>query len=254
MTANVTDAPRSSNALALADPVCFALPAEIGDGGFRLARWLAIRGERNGPEQLRPVVREPLARVLASMVCGEESAVRVFHAQSRRSSGVLACTLRSALAQIAAEERIHFDLLQWLRMRLPPASDVERIRARARRFLMRLQSRDVATHFARVVGIDGAVCRIARAIMRSDKVAPSSLTVEIFRRILRDESRHVRISRNYSVALGLSRRDAAIEREFVGYHLKGALEPLADAFETIGVDPDRLFWSIGGGDAGDLSA
>jgi hypothetical protein len=226
--------------------VCFALPEPANDAAAAGPAWWATAPAGDGPDGLPAGVAAGLSRVLPALVCGEESAVNVFHREGRRLGAGAWRDVRRALAGIEAEERGHHAMLQWVRGRLPAAPDLAATAARTRWFFRRMQSRDVAVHFARIVELDSAVCRVMHAVGRSDRIAPRRTLRAVFRQIQREESRHVRVSRRRCHDLGLTPAAVAADRDRVRRELVALLAPTADAFDAIGVDPDRLFRSIRG--------
>lgn len=225
--------------------LCFALPP----GSWRLREapgWWELAGTHAGPERLCTRVAEGLSRVLPALVCGEESAVNVFHREGKRLDPREWQALQRALGGIEDEERVHQKMLLWLSGRLPMPSDLDALARRTRRFFMRMQSRDVALHFGRIAELDSAVCRIMHAVGCSTKLGPGSVVTTIVRKIQRDEARHVKVSRIHSRALGLTPAQAGLIRDEVRAGVVGLLDPVADAFDAAGVDSDRLFRAIQG--------
>jgi hypothetical protein len=201
------------------------------------------RLQRTGPG-LNDTRLEASARLATVLLCGEESAVRVFarEIERTRAGGELA-----AVAQLRAIERdelLHETALRAFLEQLPGTADQHGLKRRAQRFFAGLGRADtLAAHFGRIAHLDSAVCRIMWHIEKSALESSSPLRL-LAASIKRDEAWHVNVSRRYAAGLGLdeqSRRDAAAE---VRAGLVEMLEPVGSAFEVLGVDSDRLFSEV----------
>lgn len=146
----------------------------------------------------------------------------------------------SALRSIAAEELVHDALIRSVSDCLPPPDSIAGVLARTRRFHIDLGRGDATSHLARIAALDLAVCTILARLFRPDAPLTADARVAaVFRRIARDESRHVRICRT----LALDRRDGRRLRAIatpVRESLAGLLSLAADEFEALAVDADRL--------------
>lgn len=182
-----------------------------------------------------------VARILAVLVCAEESAVNVFHHESRRLSAEQVQADVRALREIESEERIHAWLLQEARSVLPVPDDIDAIRRRTRRLFMRVASRDVATHFARLTGLDSGVCISLSALLGSAQVNRIGGFAQLITHIRRDEATHVRKSRDHAVDLGFDAAEFHACYELTRTGMVEMLRPIGSAFEDLGVDPERLF-------------
>jgi hypothetical protein len=183
-----------------------------------------------------------LGQLVPSLLCGEESAFQVFWREGHRASNVQISHSEALANRIALEELEHERLLQDLRGCCPVPSNVASTLLRARRFFLRMASRDPAVHFARVAALDSAVCIVLSALAKP--LSRATALIEIFNRIRSDEARHVRFSCRHSYELGadtslLTNTAACIRGELVTL-----LYPLGDAFEDLGVDADHLFRRI----------
>ena len=182
------------------------------------------------------------ARLVTVLLCGEQSAIRVFAAEVREGRAPVGAL--QALAAIERDEQLHEQALQSLCAYLPPASDQHSLRRRAQRFFAGLGRVDEpGQRFARISHLDSAVCKIMYQVERS-AVDHNSPLRYMASEIKRDEARHVGVSRRYAALFDLdpNRRDS--DAEIVTGGLIDMLSPLTDAFETIGVDSDRLFSQI----------
>jgi hypothetical protein len=180
-----------------------------------------------------------LGQLLPSLLCGEESAFHVFWREGHQVSNIQISQSQALANQIALEELEHERLLQELRGCCPVPNDVASTLLRARRFFIRMASRDPTVHFARVAALDSATCIVLSALV--EPLSRATALIEIFNRIRSDEARHVRFSRRHSYELGadtslLANTAARIRNELVAF-----LYPLGNSFEALGLDPDHLF-------------
>jgi len=182
-----------------------------------------------------------VARILAILVCAEESAVNVFHHECHRLSEAQIAADHQALREIETEERVHAWLIHAARSHLPVPDDIDAIRRRTRRLFMRVASRDVPTHFARLTGLDSGVCISLSALLGSAKVNRIEGFARLIKHIRRDEATHVKKSRDHAVDLGFDADRFHECYDLTRSGMVGMLEPIAGSFETLGVDPDRLF-------------
>jgi hypothetical protein len=180
-----------------------------------------------------------LGRLLPSQLCGEESAFQVFWREGYRLSDAQFHESQALAYRIAAEEAEHERLLQMLCGCCPVPGDLTNILRRTRRFFRKMASQDLAIHFARIAALDSSVCIILSSLTRSCSRAPA--LAELFNRIRRDEARHVKFSRQHSCRLGADRSLLEGVAIRVRAELVTLLYPLADSFEDLGVDADRLF-------------
>jgi len=198
---------------------------------------LRTAGPRMSDQQL-----EATARLATVLLCGEQSAVRIFAAEVRR--GRAPAKALNALHAIEQDEHLHECALLDYSEYLPKSDDLHALKRRAQRFFAKLgRIDDMARHFGQISHLDSVVCRIMWHIERSaiDKASPLRL---IATQIKKDEARHVAVSRRYAASLGLTssrRGDDGVE---VTERMVEMLAPLADSFEAVGVDSDRLFANI----------
>jgi hypothetical protein len=184
-----------------------------------------------------------LAKLLPLLGCGEEAAVVGFDRLSR--AGELGCGEQQALHAIANDERHHDALLRGLQSALPRYVADSGVQNRARRFHLDLSRGGSTFHLARVAGLDAAVCTILSRLLRPGSAIARDAGVHgVLNKIRSDETRHVLISREIALASCDRRamRSAAAEAR------AGLSELLAcgvEAFEALGVDPDRLVRDVG---------
>ncbi len=181
---------------------------------------------------------EACSRLATVLLCGEQSAIRIFAAEVQR--GRAPVEVLTALQSIEADEQLHERALQDFCNYLPAADDAHAIKRRAQRFFASLgRAGDPARHFARIAYLDSAVCKIMWHIENSALHAHSPLRY-IAADIKADEARHVSVSRRYARSLDpdAMTRDEALS---IGDGLVDMLAPLGNSFEAVGVDSDRLF-------------
>ena len=177
-----------------------------------------------------------LASLLPLLLAGEASAAVAFEVLGRRRRGCGdAAAMSTALAAIAAEERVHEGWLLEMRDALPQIPHDPALHVAAAQFFCSLASRNAGVHFARIAALDSAVCIILGALRRAQPHGYAGT----LSRIATDESRHVALSLRYARAL--THREerinaAAATRESLATLLlmRGA------AFEQLGIDTDRL--------------
>jgi len=237
---NAPDDARHLSAIFTEDGLCFPHPAarELGQRNAALTQLRIVELTDSLSELAEPQIGA-LGRLLPILLCGEESAFHMFWREAGRLTDV---QLRRSLAlarRIAAEELEHEQLLGELRSCCPAADNLASIRLRARRFFLRMASRDPALHFARVAALDSGVCVILAAVAKP--LARAGVVVDTLNRIRRDEARHVRFSRAHSCELGADKSLLADTAARIRSELVALLYPLASSFEDLGLDADHLF-------------
>ena len=194
--------------------------------------------------RMKTVHREAIARLVPTLLCGEQSAVSVFHVEAERLSRKARNASLSIFRAIEADECLHEAGLQMLCAKLPVAPDLHAIKRRSQRFFLKLgQAKSVAQHFSQVAQLDSAVCMLMWHIENS-AVGRNPMIGSLVGQIKNDEARHVSISRRHALVLGVSRNEYQALGEQVFCGLTKSLTPVADSFEAIGVDSDRLFKRI----------
>jgi len=185
---------------------------------------------------------EACARLATVLLCGEQSAIQIFSAEIGRSAAP--ATALKTLQVIEFEEQLHEQALRAFCNYLPDVPDGHVLKRRAQRFFVRLGRVDsVARHFSHIAELDSAVCKIMRHVENSsiDRVSPLR---RLATQIKNDEARHVTVSRRYAAMLGLAVRERGDSVDEINDGLAEMLAPLADSFEVVGVDSDRLFRQI----------
>jgi hypothetical protein len=207
---------------------------------FRLANAVPAASP-SAPFRLGDAAAEALSELLQAFACGEESAA---HAFAYLGSSRVEDDARRGLARVANEELIHERLLRGLRRRLPePAPDRE-LRRALLRFYHGIAQADVGLHLGSIAALDSAVCVILAALLEPGRpLAREPVVAMILHRIHRDEAGHVRLSRR--LAAELVRGDAiGAVAENARLGLVGLLARRGAAFESLGVNADRLFARI----------
>jgi len=200
---------------------------------------LPVARIKDSLSQLSECQMTALGQLLPSLLCGEESAFQVFWREGHASSHVQMNRSEALANQIALEELEHERLLQDLRDCCPVPSNLASTLVRARRFFVRMASRDPALHFARVAALDSAVCIILSTLVKP--LSRATALIEIFNRIRSDEARHVRFSRRHSYELGANASVLANTAVRIRSELVAFLYPLGNSFEALGLDADHLF-------------
>jgi hypothetical protein len=211
-------------------PVCF----EVGRH--------AARAPRPVPKlRLTDRCAAALGELLPLLLCGEESAALAFGG----ARAALAAAARAELERIRREEVVHGLLLQRLQTGLPPAQLQARLRARMRRFFVTLADPQPGRYFARIAGLDSAVCVLLGSLRRKGSPLMADPTVAAtFARIHRDEALHVDAARRIALAYVPPRLAVDVATETRG-RLVRLLRERGAAFEEFGVDADRLFARLG---------
>jgi hypothetical protein len=194
-----------------------------------------------GPLRLEDAQAEALSELLQVFACGEESASLAF---ARLGDSPIEDAARRALARVAEEELIHERLLRGLRGALPaPAPDRE-LRRALFRFYHGIAQADIGLHLASIAALDSAVCLILAALLEPDRIlAQEPAANAIFRRIHRDEAGHVRLSRRIAAELVQGNVIGAVA-ESARLGLVGVLARRGAAFDSLGIDAERLFVRI----------
>jgi rubrerythrin len=179
-----------------------------------------------------------LAELLSLLLCGEESAVLAFahHAQSQKWG----TRAREDFARMQIDEARHADLLQRLRLSLPPPEEDLRLRRRMKHFLMCLASPNLGIYLGHIAALDSAVCLILGRLRRTGLCKSNSLVARVFESIHRDEARHVAIARSYARELCPSRTLLACAAE-TRERLTAILSARGQALDALEVCPDSLF-------------
>lgn len=184
---------------------------------------------------------EAIARLLAIMVCAEESAINVFQLESERMNAGQTATAQRKLLEIASEERVHDWLIQQTRQYFPVPDDLSQLRKRARRLFIRMASRDFGEHFARISGLDTGVCICLNHFLKAPRIHASQGISQLFRYIRQDESGHIKVGRQHALACGFDKASFGVEYTLSRQRLADLLDSISDSLETIGADPDILF-------------
>ncbi len=187
-----------------------------------------------------------LSRFLPSLLCGEESAVVIFGHESKRMSKKAQDVIAASMAQLSLEEERHEIMLRRLADWLPVPGDIGDIHERAGGFFMKLgfASTSPEDRLAHISALDTCVSLTLGALVKRSDMTRSEPFMRIVNRIRSDESRHVRMCRKHLTELGVS----DTQMEGAGKTVRGMfvdlMEPIADTFEDVGMDPDRLFSTL----------
>lgn len=184
--------------------------------------------------------RQAMANLLPLLICGEESATLVFDALAVRLRKRLSEPQLRELLTITQDEERHARMLYALRDQLPcvQSNDVEQ---RASAFLASLASRHASIQLARLCALDAAVCWVlARLLHGSPALTQQSDVIHMLRQIRQDEARHVRITRDCALSLGLSSDELAAQQHTVWLGFAELLAGSSDDLRVLGVEPAVL--------------
>jgi hypothetical protein len=213
-------------------PVCF----DLARRPTRTLRPLA-------PLRLNDRSAAAFAQLVPLLLCGEESAALAFGAGRAREA--LAVAARTALERIRREEVVHGLLLQRLQTGLPSAPLEAPLRARMRRFFVTLADPEPGRYFARIAGLDSAVCMLLGALRgKRSPLAGNPTLASTLARIHRDEASHVDAARTIALEYSSAARATEIATE-TRWQLVCLLRERGAAFETLGIDADELFARLG---------
>lgn len=182
-----------------------------------------------------------IARILGVLICAEESAINIFHHEIGRLDAQRAVSEQRALREIESEERVHNWLIQQARSHYPQPDDIDAVRRRTKRLFMRVASRDLGEHFARITGLDSGVCISLSALLGSPKVRRANGFARLIKHIRHDEATHVRKSRDHAVDLGFNSANFRDCYELTRTGMVDMLRPISSSFEALDVDPEKLF-------------
>lgn len=179
-----------------------------------------------------------LAELLDVLAVGEDSAASTFEYMADRCGPA---QISGALKDIAADETRHQRWLADLKQALPSPTKDPAVRSLLRRFFSRLADRDMRVHLVRIVALDSAVCQLLGALQSpGSPLSGEATTRSVLRKIQRDEARHVAVARQCATPLVGTPRG----RDLMAEAREGLVHVLAfdaTAFDTLSVDPDRLF-------------
>jgi hypothetical protein len=197
---------------------------------------LAVFADRMSDAQL-----EATAGLVTVLLCGEQSATKIFAAEISRARDRLAESALSQLIAIENDELIHEQAMAAVAEKLPSSAGLHAHKRRAQRFFAKLGRIDnIGDQFHQITHLDTAVCKIMWHIERSRSPGISPLRA-LTGQIKKDEARHVAVSKRYASYLDMKPNRSQARGESTSDGLVNMLEPLGSAFETVGVDSDKLF-------------
>jgi uncharacterized membrane protein YgdD (TMEM256/DUF423 family) len=133
---------------------------------------------------------------------------------------------------------------------LPPAPLEFRLHTRMRRFFVTLADPEPGRYFARIAGLDSAVCIVLGALRaRRSPLAGEATVAGTLARIHRDEARHVDTARRLALAHVPARLATDVATE-TRRRLVPLLRERGAALEELGLDAERLFGRLGNVSAG----
>lgn len=221
---------------------CFAIPtsAHSPHQTHPLQAWMenkdAVLSRLNDEQQ------SALARLVPLLLCGEQSAMLVFHNECQRLTPNHSSSLL-ALQQIEADEFIHEQALQRLQQWLPTPDDIRLIKRKSQLFYARLHkhSRTIKEHFMLISQLDACVCVIMSALAQAMNHQPHLQS--LFQFILKDEARHVYVSRSH--ARSLDEKDSKDDQNTdLHNQLIALLTTEEKSFKALDVNTECLFQRI----------
>ncbi|MGI9278278.1 MAG: hypothetical protein ACR2PX_01415 [Endozoicomonas sp.] len=221
---------------------CFAIPdsAHSPHQNHPLQAWM--ENEDAVMTGLNEEQKSALARLVPLLLCGEQSAMLVFHNECQRLNTDSFGSLQ-ALQQIEADEFIHEQALQRLQQWLPTPDDIRLIKRRSQLFYARLHkhSRTIKEHFILISQLDACVCVIMSAMTQAMRHQPSMQS--LFQRILEDEARHVYVSRTHARSLNSNNTQDG-QHSDLHHQLIALLNTEENAFKALDVNTGLLFQRI----------
>lgn len=185
--------------------------------------------------------KQALANLMPLLICGEETAVLVFDDLAEALKNKLSAHLISELKSITPDEVRHSNDLEELREHLPDTLD-RRAVYRVAVFLKVLKSDNPINQLALLASLDAAVCQLLSTLLRAGTpLSNCSQVADILRRIQLDEARHVRITRDSYLSLGLSYQEYSLAQSKVLKAFIALLKPAKNDFAYLGIDIESLF-------------
>ncbi|KEQ16216.1 hypothetical protein GZ78_23600 [Endozoicomonas numazuensis] len=192
--------------------------------------------------ELNEEQKSALARLTPLLLCGEQSAMLVFHNECQRLNFNQTSSLQ-ALQQIEADEFIHEQALQRLQQWLPTPKDIRHIKRQSQIFYARLHkhSKTIKEHFMLISQLDACVCVIMSAMAQAMRHQPEMQS--LFKLILEDEARHVYISRVHARSLNSHESDNNRHSDLHNQLIE-LLSTEKQAFNALNVNTSLLFKRI----------
>ncbi|MCW8879132.1 MAG: hypothetical protein OQK51_18935 [Kangiellaceae bacterium] len=222
------------------DFLCFPLPANSSRNISHWSnKWLDEFGNDNLGFNDETLIQ--LANLVPLLLCGEQSAVLIFNRFSESLTQQEICDSINKFSEIESDEHQHELALQKLLSALPRPENLHQLKRRSQRFYANLSSNvGLPQQFAQIAVLDSCVCRIMRE-METSKLRKQPILSYLFSKIKKDEARHVNISRQQALQLGLNKHQMLEQAESISKKLVDLLTPSAMSFDALEVDPDRLF-------------
>ena len=196
---------------------------------------------------LSDIELENLASLLPMLLCGEQSAIVTFNRHAETLPLDAISSSKQLFVQIESDEIYHEKALQKLFNSLPKPDNLHQLKRKSQLFYLSLSKQiNLAEQFIRISQLDSKVCLIMHAMSKSS-LAKQRLMSSLFSNIMKDEARHVSISKKHAIRLGISRNQVVTNAERVERELLKLLSPMANSFDQLEVDPDKLFNRISRG-------
>ncbi|GLS84035.1 hypothetical protein [Paraferrimonas haliotis] len=220
---------------------CFPLPADspiiaVSQGEHDINRWF----RQFAPTRLSFTDEQALslAQLMPLLLCGEQSAQLVFsqHAQLLPANS----QSQRALLLVERDESRHDQALEWVLQQLPASSQQHRSQRLSQRFYARLgRSQTTAEQFINIAALDACVTQVMRA-MSVSTLGRNHPFSQLCQLIMRDEAKHVYVSRQYAAENGASFAQMHQRAVTISNSLFELLSSQHRAFEHLGVDLDNL--------------
>jgi hypothetical protein len=202
---------------------CFALPEAFKNTDYSssneekvsaISLWLVEHQTLDF--DLSATQQNALARLIPLLLCGEQSAVFVFHSERQRLSNepnhnntqhsptsanrIYKQAIKN-LKRIEQDELHHEQALQFLLQKLPKAANQHKIKRQAQKFYTQLQQKNqsIAQQFRVIAQLDACVCILMQSVANSS--IKNTPLADLFKMIRKDEARHVAIAKKHSLLL-----------------------------------------------------
>ena len=179
------------------------------------------------------------SELLGLLRAGEQSALATFSRIARRITDAAEMRARGIVEGLAGEEAYHDQLLS--RAATFHGVLTARPAAEVRQFFLRLESRDLGVHLARVASLDSCVCQVLACVVSGHPgtLLPNRLA-HVLQQIRRDEGRHVRVVRGLALDLGVSSGTLDAQNDETRRAFDRVVLHYETAFRGLGVDFDEM--------------
>ncbi len=224
------------------DLKCFALPESAHSPHDSHPILALLNTQSLQLSSITPSQQVALSRLTPLLLCGEQSAMFVFHKEAERLAEQATHCLND-LHSIEADEFIHEQALQHLQDQLPTPADIRHIKRKAQLFYARINKSTIslAQHFELISHLDACVCLIMSSV--ASCLPKNSIPARLFHNIMKDEARHVTIARQHSEWLNENGSPGLTQIDLHQQLIK-LLTSETESLENLGVDTQQLFSRI----------